>query len=150
MGGEWTRISRKRMTNEACDINVQELQRRGMFKLVDSQGYLPSSFLFRNVGEHASPFIDSGPSTQYAVLSWKQVTLPLGHSTKNTSKKKVHHKVSTAEHGNIKYNEASRIWAQISNLFYSVRNTAKASTLPPVYKKGLKTRAAQQLRSAYF
>jgi len=54
------------MTNEACDISVQQ---RGMFKLVDAQGYLPSSFFFRNVAEHASPFIDSGPSTQYAILS---------------------------------------------------------------------------------
>jgi len=89
MGGEWTiRISRKGMTNEACDISVQELQRRGMFKLVDAQGYLPSSFFLRNAGKHASPFNDSGPSTQYAVLSWKQVTLPLGHFTKNTKKKK--------------------------------------------------------------
>jgi len=51
------------MTNEACDISVQELQRRGMFKLVDAQGYLPSSFFLRNAGKRASPFIDSGPST---------------------------------------------------------------------------------------
>ena len=65
MGGEWTTwISRKGMTNEACDISVQELQRRGMFQLVDAQGYLPSSFFLRNVGEHASPFIDRGPSNQ--------------------------------------------------------------------------------------
>jgi len=71
------------MTNEACDISVQQ---RGMFKLVDAQGYLPSSFFFRNVAEHASPFIDSGPSTQYAILSWKQVTLPLGHSTREKKK----------------------------------------------------------------
>jgi len=37
--------------------------------------------------------------------------------------------------------------------FYFVRNTAKASTLPPVYRKGLKTTrdslAVQQLRCAY-
>jgi len=128
MGGEWTMISRKGMTNETCDISVQELQRRGMFKLVDAQGYLPSSFFLRNVGEHASPFIDSGPSNQYAILSWKQVTLPLGHSTKNSKKekkKRAHQNVSKAEHGNIKYNEANRIWAQISSLSYYVRRHCK-------------------------
>jgi hypothetical protein len=69
MGGEWTRIYRKGVTNEVCDISVQELQRRGMFKLVDAQGYLPSSFFLRNVGEHTSPFIDNRPSNQYAVLN---------------------------------------------------------------------------------
>jgi hypothetical protein len=88
------------------------------------------------VGEHASPFIDSGPSNQYAVLSWKQVTLPLGHYEINTKKKKARQKVSKAEHGTTQYNEANRIWAQSSNLFYFVRRQCKGKYAPTCLQKG--------------
>jgi len=73
-----------------------------MFKLVEAQGYLPSSFFLRNVGEHASPFIDSGPSNPICCSELKGSYTSIGTLyEKYLKNKKAHSEFSKAARGNI-------------------------------------------------